>query len=542
MITGNVLTEIGDVLIVDTQLSVLGSYIKLELYADSVIGETATRYFNRKFRVSCDGLLYTEWEDLTNTNISLIEGNIVNNIIYIQYRYERAGSDNTGDLEFVSIDIIGNVTPSACTSPVVDNSIFKGLSCGNFITMQLCSNLLKKLYKSGIVPEYITRGVPVEDEDYIAFWSAVATYMAMFVTFLMRFNSLYMDRELLIKYLQQMNVHFTENETSLEDLQYISSHYLSEINKRGTKIPFMRKSEILQDETYPQIDGEILRILGINECDEFLWTLKPSEQIGWNMGNSSPMYKGTSFDKNLIKGFEKSDIIDLSNYLTFGDVSLSPSDMPVFELVSHIGTKTGIGFEDFYNETTVKDYGVVVDPELDYEMTFLIKKNIDDPSISGTINFRCHAFDCYDNKYKLLRIDDEVESDTFIDGLQIYVSNQYYFVRGIIFSKQHRKITTNGKFLNTSNGINLKFSDQPITKIMPYLEVNSSTEGVLFNLQDFKIRPLRYSHSCGFLNTFNVIEIFAKNQNTKLTYSQIYDVIRRDLIPYNSVLSWNDKL
>lgn len=559
MITGNVLSEIGDVLIIDTQLSISGSHIQLISFTDTVIGETGARYFNKKFRVSCDGLLYTEWQDLTNTNISLVEGNIANNIVYIQYRYERAGSDNTGDLEFVSIDVTGNVTVTTCTSPVVDNSIFKGLSCGNFITMQLCSNLLKKLYKSGIVPEYITRGVSVEDEDYIALWSAISAYMAMFVTFLMKFDSLYMDRDLLIKYLQQMNIHFTENETTLEDLQYISSHYLSEINKRGTKIPFMRKSELLQDETYPSVDGEILRILGINECDEFLWTSKPPERSGWCIGKSSPMYKGTSFDKNLIKGFEKADEVDLSKYKTFGNVSVNIDDISIDLLtdsnesistsISHsqssssgsVGIKSGIGFEDFYNESTVKDYGFVVDPELDYEITFSIKRENNPFEHVNSIDFKCHAFDCFDNKYKLLRIDDETESDTFISGLKLYVSNQYYFVRGIIFSKQHEIINTNEKYLNTANGINLKFSNDPITKIMPYISVYSDA-GSIFNILDVKIRPLRYSHSCGFLNTFNVIEVFAKNQNTKLTFSQIYDVIRRDLIPYNSVLLWNDKL
>jgi len=138
MITGNVLTEIGDVLIVDTQLSILGSYIELVSFSDSIIGETGTRYFNKMFRVSCDGLLYTEWYELTNEIIATIKGDIVNNIIYIQYRYERAGTDTTGSLEFVSVNVVGNVTPSTCTSPVIDNSIFKGLGCGNFITAQLC--------------------------------------------------------------------------------------------------------------------------------------------------------------------------------------------------------------------------------------------------------------------------------------------------------------------------------------------------------------------------------------------------------------------
>lgn len=539
MITGNVLTEIGDVLIIDTQLSILGSYIELISYTDSTIGETGTRYFDKKFRVSQDGLIYTDWYTLTNENIASINGNVVNNVLYIQYRYMRSGTDVTGNLEFVSVNVVGNAVPMVCDSPTIDNSIFKGLGVGNFITMQLCSNLLKKLYKSGIVPQYITRGVPAEDKDYISFWSTIACYMSMFVTFLMKFDSMYMERDLLLEYLKQMNINFTDNETTLEDLQYIASNYLCEIRKRGTKIPFMRRSEILQDETYPQVDGEIIRVLGINENNEFLWTLKPIENVGWKIGKSSPMYKGTQFDKNLIKGFEKSDTVNVANYKTFGIVS-SVSNLLV--LIYRSLYKTGIGFANFYTEPVVNDSGFVVDSEIDYEVTFSIQFNSLIPNVNSSINFRCHAFDNYNNKYKLKRIDDGTDSDTFINGLKLYKSNTYYFVRGIIYNKNHRSIRTNGKYLNTANGINLKFPSSSVNKIIPYIEVISDQENIVFKIKDLKIRPLRYSHSCGFVNTFNVIEIFADNKNTKLTFSQVYDIIRRDLIPYNTILAFNEKL
>jgi len=446
MVVGNTLSEIGDVLIIDTQLSITGSFIQLVSYTDVTLNETLTRLFDKKFRLSQDGLIYTEWSELTNPNVAAVQGNIANNVIYIQYRYERIGADATGILEFVSVNITGNVIPTTCTSPVTDNTIFKGLSCGNFVTAQLCSNLLRKLYSNGIVPEYITRGVVEEDEDYISFWSAVACYMAMFVTFTMKFGNIYMEREYLLEYLKQMNIHFFDRETTLQELQYVASNYLSEIRKRGTKIPFLRKSELLQDGTNPVLDGEILRVLCIDECDEFLWTLKPVERVGWKIGKHSPLFKGTEFDQNLIKGFEKTaDCLDLSKYIKFGLSNIDNPNHTNIELSSSTTFKVGLGFEDFANEPLVKNEGVVVDPEYDYEVTFKIK--VDSVLNNPRINFRCHAFDCLNNKYSLVRIDDFTDSDTFIDGLKLYKADTFYFVRGIIYAKQHNSIQTIDKHL-----------------------------------------------------------------------------------------------
>lgn len=540
MIVGNTLSEIGDVLMVDTQMSISGSSIQLISYTDSTIGETATRYFDKKFRVSQDGLLYTDWAQLNNTELSQISGNIINNNLFIQYRYERVGTDNTGLLEFVSVNVVGTVVPTVCVSPVIDNSIFKGLSCGNFVTTQLCSNLLKKLYKSGIIPEYIDRGnTTEEDEDYIAYWSAIACYMSMFVTFMSRFENTYMERSILLEYLKQLNVNFCEREVTLDELQYIATNYLDEIRKRGSKLMFLRKGELLQDGSYQPLDGEILRLLCIDECDEFLWTLRDLKHTGWNVGHSSPMYKGTQFDNNLIKGFEKTEeCLDLSLYRTFGGGYIQLSSGSIALSCSNL-TQVGLGFNDFANTPLVKDEGVVVNPYLDYEITFSV--STDNAGNLPSINFGCHAFDCLNNKYSLLRIDDDNQSSEFVNGLKIYQPNQKYFVRGIIYSRLFNNIVNVNKHLNTANGINLKFGDERTNKILPYIEAVGDT-GVVIYIHDYKIRPLRYSHSMCFLNTANVIEIFANSSNTKLTFSQIHDIIRRDLIPYNTVLVWNPEL
>lgn len=526
MIVGNTLSEIGDILYIDTQVSISANFVQLTSYTDSTIGETATRFFNKKFRVSHDGLIYTDWYELNNSTVSQISGAVINNNLFIQYRYERAGTDTTGLLEFVSVNIVGNVTPTICNSPVSNNSIFKGLSCGNFVTMQLCNNLLKKLYKKGIIPEYIERGGSTEeDEDYIAFWSAIACYMAMFVTFMTRFESMYMDRELLLEYLKQLGAHVCEWETTLEDLQYISDNFFDEVRKRGTKQIFLRKGDEYQDSDLVPVDGEVLRILCREKCDEFLWTLRELQHTGWNIGNYSPLYKGTAFDNNLIKGFEKTEeCLDLSKYVTFGTVNNIGGTI-------NLTDGSGIGWQDFNSIPLVKDDGIVVDSRFNYEITFSIKSD----NISGLVNFGCYAFDCYNNKYFLQRIDNGNSTSEFINNWKVKQVGKYYFFRGIIYSHTQQLITSPEKYLNISEGINLRFGNTRINKIMPYVHVNKAN----FNIYDFKVRPLNYGHSCGFLNTANLIELFTDNGNKKNTFNQIHEIIRRDLIPYNTNLIIN---
>jgi hypothetical protein len=69
MVVGYTLSEIGDVLIVDTQLSITGTSIQLVSFIDNTLGVSPTRFFDKKFRVSQDGLIYTNWLDLKNANI-----------------------------------------------------------------------------------------------------------------------------------------------------------------------------------------------------------------------------------------------------------------------------------------------------------------------------------------------------------------------------------------------------------------------------------------------------------------------------------------
>lgn len=731
MIVGNICSEIGDVLLINAQLSILATSFQADSYLEVTTGETSTRFFIKKFRASQDNIIFTNWEDLTTQNIQTIQGNVVNNIIYFQFRYERAGTDSTGLLEFNSISINGTIVPTVCNCETTCQTIFKGLSCGNFITSQLCSNLLEKLYQKGIIPEYILRGSgSTEDADYISFWSAISCYFSMFVTYILKYEALFMQRDLLLEYLLQKGVFVCEDEQVLKDLQHISENFYDEIRKRGTVNVFKRKSDfenifnlkfsdandnpliieesekplnilgtptisttvfksspssclfngstdylntpytsefdlsncsfeieadfnsndfsnpqcIISKDTYGvnfdwcllilnsativvntnqtidqltvtiptlntgqwynlklvrknginfvyldgilygknsmlitndskvfvtigctswnnpfaffngyldnvriknldvnfiPVDGEIIRLTCTDKCDEFLYTLTDVTKLGWCINKSSPLWKGTYFDNQLIKGYETTkDFVDLLKYRQinpqFQNIVLDSSNN-VLELFPTPTIETGFGA---ITPTVDVSKGIVVNPNLDYEITFWIKQ---EDILSSSINFGCHAFDCYFNSYQLDQVDSvNTTPNFFFQGSKLIRNDKYFFVRGIIYSLGTSDILTQENTLNIGIGKHLRFTDANTNLIVPYLTtLNEGAMNAPTKIWDFKVRPLNKDYSLGFLNTANLLQIWSENNNKKHSILQLEEIFRKYLIPYNTIPIYN---
>lgn len=540
MIIGNTCSEIGDVLLIDSQVAIPANYVQVSSYVDTTIGETAVRYFDKQFRASQDGLLWTEWMSLNMTNMQTIEGTVINNNIFFQFRFERKGSDTTGLLEFISITINGLVIPHTCGAPVTDKSIFKGLTCGNFITTQLCSNLLKKLYNRGIIPNYIDRGASkTDDEDFIVLWSTIACYLSMFVTFMSKFETIFMQRDMLLEYLLQEGINVCEYEELLVDLQYISEHLFDEIRKRGTKQVFLRKGEILNDGSAIPVNGEVIRITCTDGCDEFLWTLSDETTAGWNVGNSSPIYRGNFKEIGLIKGYERTK--DFQELLKYRQI------LPISQVISSDlidGTKECLfitsssnpsGFGVSSLPTTDYSKGIVISPYLDYEITFDIAISGDPNNLE--IDFGVDVFDCFGNNYSLEKIDGTSLSNRFFTNYKLNKSMQFYSFRGIIFKLNSAYITSPDSMLSAGVGCNLRFVNDKTSKIIPYLTVIG--DGQYAMIHNFKVRPLRRDYSLGFLNTNNILQIWSYNKNMKKSFNDIEYIVRKFLIPYNTILKYN---
>ena len=523
MIIGQTLSEIGDVLLLESRIAIPGNYIELTEYTDELIGVTSSRYFDKKFRVSNDGLVYTEWYDLNNSNISTIKGSVYNNVFYIQYRYKRKGSDNTGLLEVVSVDVGGNVAVIETKTEVIDKTIFAGLSVGNFLTAQLCSNLLQKLISNGIIPSYIIRDK--NSADFNSFWATISCYLSMFVTYAEQFETMFFQRQLLMTYLEQFDINVRKHTELLDDLQEYSKKYIAEIQKRGTNLVFKRKNSKNLDNTINKVDGEIFRLFNLNEFNEFEYDIREKSRTGFIVNKTSPSYKGTYNNKYLNKGINKeAGFKNLDEFTFYGDVR--PNGQGKY----YVFQNSGIGFENF-NLEDVSEYGFFVDTAFDYEIILEISKAYNDDVV---FTFGCYTFDQYDNKYEFVSSENNRQfSNLFFEDYKYnFYRNETCLFRGIVFNyNQNETILPNSYYIK-----HLKFANKYSTKILPFVRVKSGSM-IVHNL---KVRPLKYNYSSCFLANSNIIDIFVNNKNTDNSITEIKNIIKNRLIPYNTNLFLNN--
>lgn len=311
----NRIYNIGDTLIITVKPKQKGTAI-ITSFEDSFIGLAEEKKIHRDYRIIEDDMFYTDWVELTNDTIN---GKELKQNNYIQVRYTRYGTDLSGYIEFQNIVFNGDFNPEVINSPILDNSIFANIAWSEE-TEALAKNLFKKLYYRGILPMYILRGdnrSVDEDKDFINLFYSVAKYFAIIIRFFKRFEKFYDDEELMLEWLRQNEIQFDESTIKLTQLQFLARHLYDEIRKRGTTMIFKRQGDILNDKEI-EIDGEFIRLIRSKRSDELLYENIPFKKLGWCLGNSSPLYRGTGFSEKLNKTKENGeDFEDLNNFQTF---------------------------------------------------------------------------------------------------------------------------------------------------------------------------------------------------------------------------------
>lgn len=273
--------------------------------------------------------------------------------------------------------------------------------------------------------------------------------------------------------------------------------------------------------------GELLRLICYHDnTDEFIFNVVQTEKLGWCIEYSSPLYMGMSDEIGAIKAYENTPgVFDLSKYplLNSGFISTTTDgDKNVMNIQGQPGLQVGIG--DISN---LKDFGVKVDPDVDYEITFLVEQQTNDPSLT----FKAYGFDKDGNNVDLLSVVDGSAQNFFFEKIQLNRNDIYYMVRGIIYNQNHSLISSPDGLLNIGYGQQLKFSGD-LVKIVPQLFVDDSS--TVINIYDFKVRPLATKYETGFIQSNNFIEMWLKNNNKQISKSVLENNIRRYLIPYNS--------
>ena len=93
-------------------------------YTANISGETDGVYYDKEFRYSSDGILWSDYKELTNDNLSNI--NVYDGKIYLQYRFTQVGNGNLS-INSISLDVdynteVESVIPECFWNNNVNNS------------------------------------------------------------------------------------------------------------------------------------------------------------------------------------------------------------------------------------------------------------------------------------------------------------------------------------------------------------------------------------------------------------------------------------
>lgn len=549
MITNNTLSEIGDTLLIYSQTVVNGN-LNLVSFSDNVSGVTANRYFEKTFRYSLDGVIYSDWMSLTNLNLQKVNGTSLG-ISFFEFRYKRVGSDSVGILEFYNVELVGNIDIQICINTITIESIFSDLYDNDFYTAAIRNNILRKIFHHGILPRFIERGDNVDNEDFIAYWSAVCLFISYFSSFAKGFDDIVFRSDYLSEYLKQYNVQISEKEITYKHLFFLSSNFYDEIRKRGTQMMYKKIGTELLDGSTTQVDGEWLRLLCRNHYDEFLLEVIEKKKSGFCLDESSPLYNGTYFSKQLNKTEENTDgIEDLSKY-TIINGPLSQTYFLQKLCVSLNGNK-GFGYilENPPIGATLDEL-ITVDDELDYEITFDYSRgggNIADAKLNvGITGFNRNGVLIPD---AFLAVDGTGLTNVILSekiDVIAKVPQIFYSFRGIIYANKTIPIADGRTNLN--KGKNLKFLSEPNhevekIKISVYVSDFGSSDSQLF-LHGIKMRPLTrgknilptsdsspYTRNPQFLQSNTFCLNWRKNNGQDKTDNQVDNFIQNYLLPY----------
>lgn len=242
------------------------------------------------------------------------------------------------------------------------------------------------------------------DADFIALWKSTSQFFAYYVILARKYSQFYNNPALLLEYLKQRGLYISDNET-FENLTFMMRNYYDRIRQRGT-IKVVKKKTIFDhddsqsfsesdsnSEALEELNGELLQSIGFNNaCDDFIMNFRKVEDCGWNMRNSSPLYRGTAKFENANKIWARLlTATDYLDYPLFGNVTsirseIDESDSTSDSASEHIGdydyvfdfgsSGSGFGLDQAsfpYSLAYILKYGINVNPNINYEFNFRIK-------------------------------------------------------------------------------------------------------------------------------------------------------------------------
>jgi hypothetical protein len=189
----------------------------------------------------------------------------------------------------------------------------------------------------------------------------------------------------------------------------------------------------------------------------------------------------------------------------------------------------GIGVDLIYPAEL--DKVLVIDPTLDYEISFKVDKSA---IIDSNLTFGVALFDSKSQPVDAVKVTDGLPSNRFFTLKTLNQAGTQYWVRGVLYAHNTALIT--GDTLNIGFGQILK--SVPNAVYLAPIIIIENNSGVIMNetvnITDIKIRPAALWTSRGALSARNFIVGFLKNRSVQYNNQQVEKLIDSTLIPYNT--------
>lgn len=446
------------------------------------------------------------------------------------------------------------------SNKVFDRSIFAPyFAPDDAEALAWAENVLEKLLGKELAKSVLQQNENGTDTDVAELYRPVCIFLSYFVRLAREFRD-FKDNDFLSNQYLNNRGHFTSGNESLAQLQYVISNLLRIRAQRGT----IKMVEPSVDPGVP--DGELLRLVAWNPLLFFKMGVARPQHNSWNLNNSGPLFRGNTGRYDLNIGYEYTeDALSLDSYPIINENYVflrryRGKDCIEIEEVP-FGQVAGIGASDL-------DKDIVIDPRLNYEITFLVAQDI----TLENITFGVKAFDVDGDPVDLLSAVTGQKRNFFFETRRLNKAGKFYMIRGIIYNKDFDLISADQGRLDIGFGQQLKSTDN-VVSIIPYIvmdnnlsddsdhesdnfdsdSVNNDSgaygtdesgsgfwsdsaydgDASLF-IWNLKVTPCNTNYNRCYLNNKNFIDLYVINKNGRYTNDQIRNIARKHFIPYNT--------
>ena len=428
------------------------------------------------------------------------------------------------DLYELVVDFVPNVADEYSLVGVADgrtpsqkqygNSVYSWFfSQDDLVVMNWAFNVLEKLFDTGIIPVHISRQ---NSEDYSTVFFSITQFFGLIVAYGRKFRFLEENEMMMKNFIEGWNLVFTTIDT-LAERQYVFRNWINEFYKRGTTAIAKKGA----------INGELLRLVGYDRPNEFLFGILRPQDMGWCLGHSSPTWRSTALLNQLAKDpTRESEFFENYQEYTVGSIQ-RVYDNDRWYLRTIGSGRSGISFEK---------NPIECNSGLSYAIYVKFKKlSAGDPKIDFGV--RCFDKDMVERTPRQITTWDLTSS--FIDGGaysgKVPIENRSYVWKGILFD------VDNGMdpnlYLNFENGIPLRFSRE-CRWFSPYFVQNRTSGTPQIEIEEFQIKPLELPVSQGYLGQKNFVALYAEN-NSLMTKKDVLAFMKQYLLNFKNVVSMN---